>query len=163
MTWPMILTWIAVILLFIVGLAGIVLPVLPGIMLIFAGTLLFALVDGFQSISGGLILFFAILSLLVTGLEYAAGLIGAKRYEASRWGLIGAVLGLIVGLFFGPLGLILGPLAGAIALELIAGRTGKEALRAGWGTFVGFLGGVIIKLAAAFTIIGLFFYKVITG
>jgi uncharacterized protein YqgC (DUF456 family) len=148
--------------LFLLGLIGIFLPALPGVVLIFAGTLLFAIVEGFHRISGGTIGVFAALTVLSVALDYAAGAVGAKRYQASRWGVAGAAIGMIVGLFFGLPGIVLGPLVGAVALELLGGRDARDALRAGWGTLVGFLGGVVLKLAIGIAIIGVFLYKVLT-
>jgi len=158
----LILTWIAVVILFGLGLIGIVVPALPGVVLIFAGILLYALVDGFAQVSGGWVLFFAFLTAAVLALDSLAGILGARQFGASRWGLLGSFVGLIVGVVvLSPiLGIILGPLVGAVVAELLAGKDARNSLRAGLGTFVGFLGGVVFKIAAAFAMIGIFFYQV---
>jgi uncharacterized protein YqgC (DUF456 family) len=161
MDWGLFLVSIVVAGLFLIGLIGIFLPALPGVALIFAGTLLFAIVDGFHRITGGTLAVFAALTVLSVALDFAAGIVGAKRYLAGRWGVAGAVIGMLVGLFFGLPGMVLGPLVGAVAFELLAGREPRAALRAGWGTFVGFLGGGVLKLAIGVGIIGTFIYKVL--
>ena len=162
MDWGLFLVSIAVALLFLAGLVGTLVPVVPGVPLIFAGTLLFALVDHFQRITGWTIVLFAGLTAAALAVDFAAGIVGARRFQASRWGIAGALLGTVVGLFFGPFGLLLGPLAGAVLFELVAGRSTREALRAGWGTFIGYLGGVALKLGVGIGMIGVFVYRVLT-
>jgi uncharacterized protein YqgC (DUF456 family) len=86
-------------------------------------------------------------------LEFGAGYFGAKRFGATRWGTVGAVIGTIAGLFFPFPGLLIGPVVGAIAGELIAGKRLVSAGRAGWGTVLGNLAGMIAKLVIALAMI----------
>ena len=140
--------------LIVVGFAGLLLPALPGMLLVFAGALSIAAADGFDRV--GLLSLFAIALLAVTGslLDYASGVLGARRAGASRWGLLGAVLGLLVGLFFGLPGLILGPGIGAITLEYARDQEFRRAMRAGTGVFIGFVVGTVLKYALACAAVG---------
>ena len=87
----------------------------------------------------------SLLSLAIIVVDVAASALGAKRFGATRWGIAGAAIGLLVGLFAGPIGLVVGPLVGAILGEVIMGRTGAEAARAGFGAFLGLVGGTLAK------------------
>lgn len=90
----------------------------------------------------------AVLTILVTVLDYVVPAVGAKKYGASKAGLWGSILGMLLGIvFFPPWGMLIGAFAGAMAGELLAGRKGKTALRAGWGVFVGNMAGIGLKLA----------------
>jgi uncharacterized protein YqgC (DUF456 family) len=157
MGWVEIATLTVTILLFIVGLAGVFLPVIPGLIIGFAGLLLYAAVDGFHHFSPWTVALLGLLAVAGSLLDNLAGVYGAKKFGATKWGIWGAVAGLLAGLFFGPLGLIFGPLAGALAGEMIGGRDAGEAARAGVGTLVGFLSGVFIKLLLVVIIIIYFF------
>ncbi len=143
------------------GLAGIVLPIIPSTPLIWVGVLIYAVCDGFESISWSLVLIFGVLAILSVVLDYFGGVIGAKKYGATRWGLIGFVIGGIVGFFTGGIvGLVFGPFFGAVLSELIFGKDLTSAFKSGVGTLVGFLGGVIVKLVIGVVIIGIFISKV---
>ncbi len=143
------------------GLAGIVLPIIPSTPLIWAGVLIYAVCDGFESVSWLLILIFSALTILSVILDYFGGVIGAKKYGATRWGLIGSVIGGIGGFFMGGIiGLIFGPFFGAVLFELIFGKDLRSSLKSGMGTLVGFLGGAIAKLVIGVIIIGIFIWKV---
>ncbi len=143
------------------GLAGIVLPILPSIPLIWAGVLIYAVCDGFENISWFLVLIFGVLTILSVILDYFGGVIGAKKYGATKWGLIGSVIGGIAGFFMGGIvGLIFGPFFGAVLLELVFGKDLRGAFKSGVGTLVGFLGGAIAKLAIGVIMIGVFLWKV---
>ena len=106
----------------LVGLAGIIVPALPGIPLIFAGMLLAAWTDGFDKVGAWTLAALGVLTLLSVAVDFWATAVGARRVGASRLAIIGAVLGTFAGLFFGPLGLFVGPFAGAMAGELPPGR-----------------------------------------
>lgn len=97
-----------------------------------------------------------LITIAVTTLDYLIPAYGAKRYGGSRLGVIGTFAGLIVGLFFVPVGIIVGPLLGALLGEYMAGKESKDAMRAAWGSFVGFLLGTLIKLVAS--VVMLFYY-----
>jgi len=143
------------------GLAGIVLPIIPSTPVIWAGVFLYAVCDGFESISWSLLLIFAILTIVSLALDYLGGVIGAKKYGATRWGLIGSVIGGIAGFFMGGIiGLIFGPFFGAVLFELVFGKDLRGAFKSGVGTLVGFLGGVIVKLVISVVIIGIFIIKI---
>ena len=147
----------------IVGLAGSVLPLLPGIPLIFAGGLLHSLAYGFEPIGVGRLAVLAVMGAVAYALEYAAGVLGAKRAGGSRWAVIGAVIGGLVGLFFGPAGLILGPIVGAVGGELVWRREVRSSIRAGIGTAIGILVGAVAKLALALSMAGLILWWIWRG
>ena len=83
----------------------------------------------------------------VTVLDYFIPLIGAKRYGASKWGLWGSVGGMVIGAFFSPFGILLGAFVGAVLVEWVVSRKKGQALKAGWGVFVGSILGLMLKLA----------------
>lgn len=138
----------------VLGLAGIVLPALPGAPLLAIGAALVGWADGFTRVSGWTVAALVAISAAMWAADVLAGILGAKAFGASRWAVVGGALGLIVGLFFGPLGIVLGPVIGAIALELARDPDLRKALRAGVGTFVGFVVGTAVKVALAFVFLG---------
>ena len=101
-----------------------------------------------------------VLTLVTYAIDAAAGYLGAKRFGATKWGLIGGAAGALLGLFFGLLGLFVGPVIGAIAGEIIGGKEVMKAGRAGWGTFLGGLAGVIAKLFVGLIMIVIFLMNV---
>ncbi len=110
---------VLVIVLLIVGAAGSVLQFLPGVPLIFAAALLHSLASGGEPVGIGRLVVLALMGAVACTLEYAAGVLGAKRAGGSSWAVVGAVVGGLVGLLFGPVGLILGPVQGAVGGELM--------------------------------------------
>lgn len=143
------------------GLAGIVLPLLPGAPLMFVGLLLAAWADGFAHIGWPTLAILAVLTLLTLVVDFWATAHGAKRVGASRLAMLGAAIGTVVGLFFALPGLILGPFIGAVAGELLHRRslhpdTLGHAGKIGAGTWLGLLLGTALKLALAFTMLGVF-------
>ncbi len=143
------------------GLSGVVLPVIPSTPLIWLGVFIYAVFDGFKSIGWLLLLIFAVLAILSVILDYFGGVIGAKKYGATKWGLIGSIIGGIAGFFMGGIvGLIFGPFFGAVLLELIFDKDLKGAFKSGVGTLVGFIGGAVAKLAIGVIMIGIFIWKV---
>ena len=148
-------------LLVLAGLAGTVLPAIPGLPLVFAGMLLAAWAGDFQQISIFTIVVLGVLTLLSLAIDFWATAVGAKRVGASRKAVVGAVIGTIAGIFFGPVGIFIGPFAGALAGELLHRRSlGQsdlgDAARIGFGTWLGIVFGVVLKLTLAFAMIGLF-------
>jgi uncharacterized protein YqgC (DUF456 family) len=143
-------------LLVIVGIAGTVLPVLPGVAFVFGGLLLAAWADGFQRVGAITVVILGILTALAIAADFMASAFGAKRMGASPRAVAGATVGAIVGIFFGLPGLVLGPFVGAVAGELSANRELRHAGRAGLGTWIGLLLGSIAKLALAFLMVGVF-------
>lgn len=130
---PETLWWILSVLLIVVGLAGTVLPALPGTALILAGIVLGAWIDGFARVSVPTLIVIAVLAVLAWMLDYVAGLMGAKRAGASRYALIGAALGTVVGLFMGLIGVLFMPLVGAAVGEYLAQREGHGSFGSGAG------------------------------
>lgn len=142
--------------LMLVGVAGTVLPALPGIPLVFVGMVLAAWAGDFQYVGWGWLIALGILTLLSLGIDLLAASMGAKRVGASRLALAGAVLGSLVGLFFGPLGLFAGPFVGALVGELVHRRDLGQATKVGVGTWFGILLGTVLKVGLAFGMLGLF-------
>jgi uncharacterized protein YqgC (DUF456 family) len=136
------------------GLAGVVVPVLPGAVALWGGVWLIAWAGGFQLVGAPTLIVTGILALLILAADWAATALGAKAFGASRWAMVGATLGLLVGLFLGPVGIVLGPVVGAVALELWKDANLEKALHAGVGTLVGFLAGSVVKVILAFLLIG---------
>jgi uncharacterized protein YqgC (DUF456 family) len=157
----MTLLYILAALLVLVGLAGIFLPALPGIPLVFAGMLLAAWNGGFQQIGVGTLVALGVLTLLSVAVDFWATAMGARRVGASRLAVLGAVIGTLFGLFLGPLGLFVGPFLGAVAGELLHGRRMDQAgigqaAKVGFGTWMGIVFGIALKLMLALAMIGLF-------
>lgn len=150
------LLWAASLLLVAVGVAGILLPGLPGTPLIFGGLLLAAWADGFQNVSGGTMIVLGLLSILALAVDFVSGSLGARRTGASREAVIGAALGAVVGIFFGFVGVFFGPFVGAVIGELLVGRNLEAAGRVGLGAWLGFVLGVGAKLMLAFSMVGIF-------
>jgi uncharacterized protein YqgC (DUF456 family) len=148
--------WIVAILLVLAGIAGSVLPALPGVPLVFAGLLLGAWIDHFQKVGWFTLVVLGLLTLLSFAVDFLATSMGAKRVGASKWAVAGSALGTLAGLFFGIPGLILGPFLGAVAGELIARRGQRQAVRSGFGAWVGLLVGTAGKLALIFAMVGIF-------
>jgi uncharacterized protein YqgC (DUF456 family) len=140
----------------LVGLAGTLLPALPGVPLVFAGMLLAAWVGDFQLIGIWTVVALAALTILATLAELLAGILGTRASGASPRAFAGAALGTLAGLPFGLVGLLLGPFLGALAGEALATQNLRQAARAGLGATVGFLFGTVAKIALAFTMVGLF-------
>lgn len=148
-------------LLVLVGIAGIVLPAIPGLPLVFAGMLLAAWAGDFQQIGGWTLLLLAVLTLLSIGVDFLASAAGARRVGASRLAVVGALAGTVVGLFFGLVGVFAGPFVGAVLGELIqrrgvAQRDLGQATRVGIGTWFGIFVGIVLKLTLGFAMIGIF-------
>ena len=136
------------------GIAGLVVPALPGALFLVLGVVLIAWAEGFERIGWPTIVIAAVLAALMTIVDWVASLLGAKRMGASAWGLVGAGLGLVVGMFFGLPGILLGPPVGAFALEFAKDPQFKRAARAGAGVALGFLLGTAGKLALAAVLVG---------
>jgi len=148
--------WTAVIALMALGLAGVILPVLPGTVLIFGAILLGAWIDDFARISGWTVAVAAVLTVISLVCDYVAAALGAKRIGASRQAMIGAILGTLLGIFTGLWGLIFMPLVGAAIGEYLVLRDLQRAGQVGMATWVGLLLGTAVKIAIAFTMLGMF-------
>lgn len=142
--------------LIVLGLAGTVLPVLPGTVLVFGGIVLGAWIDDFTRVSGGTVLFIGALGLLAWAADYVAGLMGAQRAGASKLALIGAAIGTVVGLFMGLVGVLFMPLVGAAVGEYLAQKDQKRAAQVGVATWIGIMVGLLAKVVLAFVMVGIF-------
>jgi uncharacterized protein YqgC (DUF456 family) len=153
--------WLITIMLFAVGLIGTVLPVFPGAIIILAGAVIHRVMLGPEkSIGWWSIVVLVLLTLTTYALDFFSGYFGAKYFGATKWGMFGAVLGALIGIFFGIIGLFVGPAIGALAGEFVAGKKMIDAGRAGWGSLVGNLGGMIGKLVIGLIMITIFFVTV---
>lgn len=158
---PQALFYVIAAILVLIGLAGLVLPALPGLPLVFAGMLLAAWTDGFQQVGWVTLSVLGALTLLSLLIDFWATAMGAKRVGASKLAILGATIGTLLGLFFGFIGIFIGPFVGALAGELISRRgvsrqDVSDATRIGIGTWLGVLFGVVLKLGLAFVMLGLF-------
>lgn len=139
-----------------VGLIGTVLPAVPGLPLVFAGMLLAAWAGDFQQISVWVIALLGVFTLVSFVVDFWATAHGARRVGASRKAIIGAVLGTFAGLLFMPIGLFVGPFIGALAGELLHGREFRQAAKVGFGTWLGIVLAIVLKLGLAFAMLGVF-------
>ena len=142
--------------LILAGLAGTVLPALPGLPLVFAGMLLAAWADHFTRISGWTIGLLGVLTLVSVAVDVAATALGARRVGAGKLAMWGAAIGTFAGIFFGIPGLLLGPFLGAVTAELVGGRKLAQASKVGFGTWMGLALGTALKIALAFAMLGIF-------
>jgi uncharacterized protein YqgC (DUF456 family) len=137
------------IILMLIGIVGCLVPVLPGPPLSFLGLILLH-ASKFGNFTPTTLIALGAITVVVTILDYIVPIWGTKRFGGSKYGTRGATVGLIVGLFLGPVGIIIGPLLGAIVGELIFKDDMGYAIRAGFGSLIGFLTGIGLKLAASF-------------
>jgi uncharacterized protein YqgC (DUF456 family) len=150
------LLWILSIACVAAGIAGTLLPALPGAPLVFGGLLLAAWIDGFQKVGLPTIMVLAVLTGLSIAVDFISSMLGAQRVGASRTAVIGAAAGTVIGLFFGLPGIVFGPFIGAVLGEYRARRDLAGAGRAGFGTWLGFIFGAVTKLVLAFVMVGIF-------
>lgn len=151
-----ILLWLLAALLIAAGFAGLILPAVPGIPLVFAGLVLLAWAEGFAYVGGLTLGVLGVLALLSYGVDFLAAALGAKKFGASPRAVTGAALGAVGGLFFGLPGIVLGPFVGAVIGEFSGPASARAATRAGVGATLGLLFGVLLKVALAFTMLGVF-------
>jgi len=152
---------ILAILLFILGLAGTVLPALPGAPLIWLGMLVYGLFTRFATLTFGFYVWQAVAVVVTLLIDYVATAYGTKRYGGSSAAIYGSIAGLIVGPFvLGPIGIVIGPFAGALGGELLKGTRGGDAFRAAFGTLIGILGGTLLKFAVEIGMIVGFFWVI---
>ena len=136
----------------ILGLVGCFAPILPGPPISFLGLLLLHWTR-FGQFTPNTLWMFAILTVLVTIIDYFVPLWGTRKWGGSGAGVTGATIGLVLGFFFPPVGIILGPFLGAVVGELMAGKKSHEAFKAGMGAFIGFVLGTAIKMALVFVMV----------
>jgi uncharacterized protein YqgC (DUF456 family) len=140
----------------LVGLAGVVLPLLPGTPLLFGGLWLAAWLDGYAKVSGGVVVALGIMALLAWAVDYVAAVLGVKRVGASGLAMAGAGVGTLLGLLGGLPGLIIGPVVGAVAGEWIARKDSTQATRAGLAAGIAFVVAMAAKLGIAAAMLGVF-------
>jgi uncharacterized protein len=175
--------WILSIGMILVGIAGTVLPALPGTALVFAGILLGAWIDDFTRVSGWTVGFIGLLAAAAFAVDYLAAVLGARRVGASRLALVGAAIGTVLGIFTGLIGLLFMPLVGAVIGEFLAQRrqppagdavlardgsvlvgggppsaqaAGQRAAQVGIATWIGLLVGTVAKVVLVFIMVGVF-------
>lgn len=151
------------VLVLVAGLAGLILPALPGAPLLVAGVVLVAWAGHFQVIGWGTVVACAILGTLIWAVDVLAGVLGARVFGASRWAVIGSAVGVVVGLFLGIPGIVLGPAIGALAFEYWKDPNLARAAKAGVGALVGFVVGTVAKVALAFVLLGLVALALVVG
>lgn len=155
-----VLLYVVGVVLLLAGLTGLLLPGLPGAPLMFAGVLCVAWADGFERIGWPGLLTAGLLAAFISAVDWISQLAGARQFGASYWGMAGAVAGLIVGVFFGLPGIVLGPVLGAVVVELAREPDLRRAGKVGLGTLIGFVLGTAVKyaLALVFLAVAVFLY-----
>ena len=131
----------------LIGIIGCIIPGLPGVPIAYAGLWIAQATDRVD-FSWQFLLIGGIATIIISVLDYVVPAWGTKHYGGTKWGVWGSTIGVFVGLFFGAAGVILGPLVGAVLGEIISGKDFSNALKAGWGSFIGILFGTILKLIA---------------
>ena len=150
------LLWALSVLLIVAGLAGTVLPALPGTAFVLAGIVLGAWIDDFTRVPLWVVGLCTALAVLAWVLDYVAGLLGARRAGASKQALIGAAVGTVVGLFMGIVGVLFMPLVGAAVGEYLARKDQRQALNVGVATWLGIMAGLLAKVVLACMMTGIF-------
>jgi uncharacterized protein YqgC (DUF456 family) len=150
------LLWALSLILVLVGVLGLLLPGLPGAPLLFGGLLLAAWIEDFAYVGPWTLSVLALMALATYAIDIFAGALGTKGFGATRYAMVGAFAGAVVGIFFGLPGILLGPFCGAVLGELLADRNLKEAGAAGLGATIGLALGVAAKMALAFSMIGIY-------
>lgn len=143
------------VILMLAGIAGCFLPLIPGPPLCYVALLIQQLQDAPPYTTQFLIIW-GVITLVVTGLDYVIPIYGTKKFGGTRYGMWGCIIGLVAGLWMGPIGIIVGPFVGALIGELIASSSSEQAMRAALGSFIGFLLGTLLKLIACFVMVWYF-------
>lgn len=150
------LLWTLAVVLILIGLAGVVVPALPGTVLVFAGLLLAAWADNFTRVGISTLVVIGVIGAASYGVDFVAAALGAQRLGACKRAMVGAGLGTLFGLFFGLPGVIVGPFIGAVAGELTLNKDWKQAGRSGLAAWIGFAVGIAVKVGLVFLMIGIF-------
>ena len=143
------------ILLILVGLAGTIIPALPGIPMIFAGAWLIAYMEDYMYFGWGTLIALGVLTVISIIIDWVSQTMGAQKAGATKRGLTGALLGTIIGIPFGLVGIFLFPVIGAFVGEMIGHRDMRKAGKVSWATWIGMIAGIAAKLAIAFVMIGI--------
>ena len=150
--------WLIVVLLVIVGLAGIVLPALPGVPLLYGGLLLGAWIDQFARVGVTTIVVIGVLALLAWLIDFFASVFTTRSVGASRQAMIGTVIGGLIGIVGGLIGIIVGTVIGAVVGEIMASRDAILAGRVGVAAGMGFVLALVAKLVLALAMLAIFAY-----
>ncbi len=150
------LLWFLSAALIVLGLAGTVLPLLPGTLLVWGGIVLGAWIDDFARVGTTTVVVVSVLAVLAWALDYVAGLMGARKAGASKQALVGAAVGTVAGLFMGLVGVLFMPLVGAAIGEYLAQKDQTRAVKVGVATWLGIMVGLIAKVVLAFMMVGVF-------
>ena len=143
----------------LIGIIGCVIPGVAGPPFSFLALICLSIVKKWEPFSSKFLIILGILTVIVQALDYMLPAVGAKKFGASKYGFWGAVIGMLFGIiFFPPFGIIVGAFLGAISGELIAGKETSNALKAGWGVFVGVMIGMLLKLILA-GVMTFYFFK----
>ena len=138
---------ILVVIVMVIGLVGTFMPLVPGVPLIFAAILFYGWYEGFVNLDTYYLLIMGALTLLTLVADYLSAILGAKYFGSSRMGLLGALLGTIIGfILFPPVGIFVGPWLGAIIFEYLSRKDFNKAMKAGIGTVIGLLSGIVFKI-----------------
>ena len=151
-----VLLWTIAIVLIVIGFVGILLPALPGTVLIFTGLLIGAWADGFTRVGVPMLVIIGVIGTASYAVDFVAAALGTKHLGASRRAMAGAAIGTVLGLFLGLPGIIVGPFLGAVVGELTVDRDLRRAGRAGLAAWIGFAIGTAVKVGIAFLMVGLF-------
>lgn len=162
MPWEMLGVWILTTCLLLVGLIGSVVPFLPGPFLIFIAGLVHTWLLPTHGMSTSGIVLLSVLLVVAYVVDFVSGAMGARWFGASRWGIGGVFVGGLVGMFFGPVGLILGPLVGGISCELIfAKKRLQPAAKSAWGSLLGAGVGLLVRVIVSIAMIATFLLDVL--
>ncbi len=148
--------WILSAALILIGLAGTVLPLLPGTLLVWSGVLLGAWIDDFTRVGVGTMVIISALAAVAWALDFVAGLMGAQRAGASKLALAGAAIGTVVGILMGLVGVLFMPLVGAAVGEYWAQKDQQRAAKVAFSTWLGLMAGIVAKVVLSFVMVGIF-------
>jgi len=165
MTWLEIALFILTLSIMLIGMIGVIIPMLPGVPVIFAAALIYGIITGFETISGDILIIFGLMTVVSLVLDWVATALGVKKMGGSYLGMLGSFIGMILGLLLpgvGIIGFIIGAFVGAFVFEILIGKKTNEALRAGFGSFIGFLLGGVLKFVIGAAMIGVFVYQVLS-
>lgn len=150
------LGWLLVIALIVIGIAGTVLPGVPGTILVLAGIVLGAWLDDFRNVTWWVVAIISLLAIAAWVIDFLATVLGAKKAGASKWAIVGAALGTVIGIFMGLVGVLFMPFVGAVIGQYISQKNVKHAAKVGLATWLGLLVGTVVKLVLVFMMIGIF-------
>ncbi len=159
--WVDFFLWCLVVVLIGVGIAGTIIPALPGHPMIFAGGWLAAWIGHYESIGWVTLMVLGILTAVGFAVDWVSQTMGAKKAGATKYGTAGALIGTIAGLFMGIFGILFMPLIGAFIGEFIAQKNLKIATNVGWATWVGMMVGAALKVAIAFMMTGIIVFMLL--